>query len=208
VSIKDFSCELLELEFEFPRENFNKEAFLADVKAEEKSTYAWSYGSIKNPNQMHAHVAIRFLNEVKGALRVAFHVSDTEVKDTRPPYMEDCVQWIGSFFRSDEMFAEIHAVFLFDKSYSPLLSIPFPLITESKELSGSMVSGIMIEFPKRTHIRRAVIQKGNEGTIIAVTARRKMKLTAFDLDTELSKIAEPILKIVKKEEIKNDTARD
>lgn len=208
VSIKDFSCDLLELEFEFSQENFNKEAFLADVKAEAKSAYAWSYGSIKNPNKVHAHLAIRFLDEAKGSLRIAFHASDVEVKDIRPPYMEDCTQWIGSFFRSDEMFAEIRAVFLFDRSYSPLLALPFPLVTESKELSGSMVSGVMIELPKQTHIRRAIIQKGEEETVIAVTTRRKVKLTSFDLDKELSKVAEPILKLVKKEEIKNDPTRD
>lgn len=196
--MEDYFCEYLALEFRFSSEDFDKEAFLNDAEIEDRSNYSSLFGSLEKPNQEHASINMRFLKGKKSRLTIVYHKADFEVNDVRPPYMEDCAQWIGQFFKNDEMTVKIRMVFNYNKKYTPIFSLPFPLITESKELSGSMVSGVSIELPLSTRLERAVIQKTEGNTVVIATASDKIKLTSFDLSFELDKRSTPIRKLLKK----------
>lgn len=197
VSLKEFFCEYFELDFSFSLSDFDKNAFLKNVNVEERESYSFGYGSLSRPGEQHAHIDIVLRPNAPCRAKIAYHRSEAKFLDERPPYMEDCARWLGGFLRTKDVAAEVVAVYLFDKGCSLILGLPFPLITTSKELAGSLVAGITIEFPARSRLRRAVIQKEGENTRVLAMTKSKIRLRVFDLEKELAQISSVIVKIVK-----------
>lgn len=198
MSLEEYFCEYLELEFRFPLEDFDKDAFLNDVQSEDKSRYSWLFGSTERPNQQHANIRIHLLKDGQGTAAITFHKADLETKDTRPPYMEDCAQWLGKFLKTDEVTVQIRMIFNFDKRYEPIFALPFPLFTESKILLGSVVVGVSMELPLSTRLEKAAIQKAEDHTVILATTTDKVKLRTFNLKSELEKRSTSVQKLLRK----------
>ncbi|HKC62505.1 MAG TPA: hypothetical protein VKB86_02655 [Pyrinomonadaceae bacterium] len=201
MSMEDFHCDMVGFDIRFSLEDFDKEALIKDVDAKEMpdSVYSWSYGSVEKPDEQHASISIKLTENENCRLSLLYIKSERKVQDIRPPYMEDCAQWIGQFFKTDDMPADVQVVYIFDISYSPIFALPFPLITENKELSGTQVTGVSLILPKRAGLERVMIQKGTDSVFLAGTAKTKVNLKSFDLNAQLGKMSSLVMKLLKKE---------
>lgn len=196
VSLKEFFCESFELDFSFSLKDFDKRAFLKVINVGEHESYSFVYGSLSRPGEQHAHIDVVLRPNAPCWARVKYHRAETELFDEPPPYMEDCARWLGGFLRTKDLLADVVAVYLFDKNGSLILGLPFPLITTSKDLAGSLVSGITIDFPAGSGLRKATIQKEGKNTKVLAMTTSKIRLREFDLKKELAQISRVILKIV------------
>jgi len=200
VRIKDYFCDSLDFTFSFRVEDFDKDAFLEDTKTEAKDFYAWSFGSVQHKGEQHAHMRLQFDGD-ESVLLISYHASDAKIEDIRPPYMEDCAQWIFQFFKVDELDVKLNGTFIFKETHTPILSLPFPLVTENKSLAGSTISGLSIELPKEEALRRVLVQMLDKtDTLIIGFTRKKIKLKTFNLRTQLSRISATVMKLMRKKE--------
>jgi hypothetical protein len=201
MKMQDYLCEYFEIEIHVPSDAFDKAAFLEDIKDVsdvESKAHAWAYGSINQPEKQHAHVYIDLRREDQVRIRIVFHNFGISAQDTRPPYMEDCGQWLGKFVKDEELPAELEVLYRFDKGYAPVMGLPFPLLTPRKDLSGSQVVGISIQPPRTMKIRQAIIQKDKDDFTIYITTKVQMNLRSFDLEGELKRLTDPIMTFVYK----------
>lgn len=199
MSMEDHSCEFLELEIRVPIEQFDKEAFLNDVKTvfdEKKGTHMWAFGSLEKPEKQHAHLRVDFRREKHVKFTITYHNFAIDAKDIRPPYMEDCVQWLGKFFKEDLVPADLMAAFRFDENYAPIISLPFPLLAASKQLLGSEVTGVSIRLPSAMKIRRAIVQRDKDDTVVQIETKWRMRIKEFDLSKKLEQLSVTVLMLV------------
>jgi len=156
-TMKQFHCEMLELSFRFSSEDMDQDAFLkaAEINREEYTdedgdfATAVSFGAHEPETDYHVHMRIRFFKNGQNKIEISYHDSRAEgMEDVRPPYAEDCARWVGGFLKVDKVTARISAGYTFDKSFSPVISLPFPLISSEKALAGSLITGLSILFPR------------------------------------------------------------
>jgi hypothetical protein len=202
--MKDFFCEYLDLDIRIPEEVFEKDAFYEDVKdvldENSQGVHMWYYGSIEMPNEQHAHIVVDFRKVGRVRLKITYHASPHDHKDIRAPYMEDCAQWLGRFVKEDEVSAELSAFYEFDKTYSPIIAMPFPLLASNKELAGAQVTGVKIQLPRRMNIKNVVLELGKKKTGIYADLTIKVNLKQFDLNAQLMKLSKPIMTLVTRNE--------
>ncbi len=199
MSMEDFNCEFLELEIHISSEQFDKIAFFKDVDVvfdEKKGTRMLAFGSLEKPGKQHAHILADFRREKQSRFTITYHNFGVEGKDPRPPYMEDCVQWLGQFFKEDLISTELTAAFQFDEKYAPIISMPFPLLAANKRLLGSEITGVSIKLPGSMKIKRAIIQSLNGKTGIQIEKEFKMKVKEFDLKQQLEQLSIPVMMLV------------
>jgi hypothetical protein len=211
MSLTEYHCEIFEVEARFKSDDFDKEAFLKEIEPEHDHdpTFRWSFGSTEKRNVEHAHLSLTIPTmeedgkETKGRIILAYHSSDAEIDDVRPPYMEDVTAWLGKFLKSDELPAYVNAFFRFGEEYESTLSLPFPLVTENKALSGSTVSGVTIEPPTQSPLLRVMIQRTNTDTIIYAMGRNRINLKTFDISKEVEKISTQVQGLIKEKKESN-----
>lgn len=196
ISLKDYFCDSLDFTFKFKAEDFDKEAFLRDTKATGDKQFAWSFGSRDKDKDLHAHISVELYDE-DGSLHVIYHAVKTDVEDIRPPYVEDCAEWVVQFFKVEELDASVYTVFNFEGTHSSVLSLPFPLVTEVKGLAGSQVTGLSIDLPKGEALKRALVQTYKDNILVIGTANTRIKLKSFNLRTQLSRLSATVGKLVK-----------
>jgi len=137
----DFKCEMLELSFPFSLEDFDELAFMKAAGVERKEEYIdedgdfvmnMSFGTRDEGSDYHAHMLILLLENGKNRIDIRYHDSRMKDSNGNGPYAEDCAQWIGSFFKIDQVLARIGVGYEFDNSFSPVICLPFPLISSEK----------------------------------------------------------------------------
>lgn len=199
--MQDFFCETLEVEFRVAIEAFDKDAFLADVKnvdLPDTDIHNLGYGSITSPNKQHAHIIVDLRGEKRVRFRITFHGFPGDTKDTRPPYMEDCAQWLGRFFRVEEISANLRGFYNFEKKFSPIVPLPFPLVAASRQLAGSKVTGLALQLPSEMGLRRAIVERDSEkgDTSVQIETSLKVKLREFTIESQLESLAIPVMSLV------------
>lgn len=209
MSMDDFNCDMLELNFEFAREALNEPAFLEasrELKAEEYTDdegvleLTLSFGSHEEPPKPHAHLTVRMGKEDNVRAEIRFHNSKMEVEGGPFPPYEECTQWFSKFVNTDTIKAHLHAAYIFDESFSRTINLPFPLVTSEKELAGSLVTGISLLLPKEQTVETAVVQSTGSrgGTYLFFTASDEISLRDFNLDAELEKLSPSVSNFVKR----------
>jgi hypothetical protein len=207
-TMEDFHCEMLELSLRFSSEDMDQTAFLKAAGIENREEYtdedgdfatAVSFGAREQSTDYHAHMRVRFFKEGEHRIEISYHDSRGEaIEDVKPPYAEDCAQWVGGFFKGDKVAVRISAAYTFDKSFSPVVSLPFPLTSSEKALAGSLVTGLSILFPKEIP-ESAVIQMGSDDdTMVFFNTKAELNLKEFDLLGELKRLAVSVNSLVKK----------
>src|ERR1700733_1316613 len=121
--MKDIFCDTLDLAIQFPKDQFDKSAFLADLRdvpdeLKEREYFSWAYGSLENPGKQHAHISVDLRGKKTALVNIVYHGEDPGIKDLQPPYMEDCAQWIGSFIKGD-VEPYINAYFDYPSTFHP-----------------------------------------------------------------------------------------
>lgn len=201
----NYHWDTLEFRGKFSLTNFNKKLFLKELEAKNIGRrYRMFFESSQCLGEQHAHIDIEFTSSKVGAFLIAFHrfAHAGKAKDEGPPYMEDCVQWFGKFFNNDLMLVDTSCYFEFEDDYSSILALPFPLITESKELVGSLVTGMSIDLIGQKRVKSVIISAENDLLYITGLGRIRITLKEFDLESELKKFYAIIKKFVKKRENK------
>jgi hypothetical protein len=204
----DFHCEMLELSLPFSSNDFDESAFLTAAKVERKEDHidedgdfvmSMSFDTHDESSDYHAHMVVLLLKNGQNRIDIRYHDSRIENSNGEPPYAEDCAQWIGRFFKIDQLVARIAAGYEFDKSFSPIICLPFPLISSEKTLAGSLVTGLSILFPREKGPENIIIESGSEGsTGVFLKTRSEVKLKEFSLNDELKRLSGSINSLVTK----------
>ncbi|MCI0415111.1 hypothetical protein L0222_20255, partial [bacterium] len=126
-------------------------------------------GSRSAESKQHCHISINFdydEDEIQAVIK--YHQVDLEIEDLIPPHLEELDRWFSQFFKTDSVKASIEASFEFGEDSRTFVPLPFPLLTDSEELSGSIVDGISIQFSQFIDLRKAIIQREEDGYFITV----------------------------------------
>jgi len=202
VNMDQFNCFSFEIEFNLKREDFDETAFCEDTKVDLSVDvgHAWSYGSGDTEGEIHAHLLFDHSPDPKKDLTftISFHKSTKKIDDVRPPYAEDCVQWLSKFIRPKEVAVFIDARFRFGEDYIPVFSLPFPLISTSEELAGCEVDALGIKFPEASALTRALIQIRNKRTRIDAQSKKTINLESFELEPMISDLFAAVAVLMKK----------
>lgn len=199
-SLKSLNCETFEFTVRFDDKDFNKEEFKEYTGGEikEQGTYASHYNSKRKRNPDHAHLLVSLDGE-DSYFEATFHQGTIESDlDTSDVTLEDSVKWFSDFLAGKEFLALIKAFFSFDETYRSLLNLDYPLLIDSKLLSGAVISGHEITFAKDFPIKRLFIGKKDEGIAVAVFAINALNLTTFDVYTEVRRISKYVEELVHK----------
>ncbi len=213
-NMEDFHCEMFQLNFPLTAEQLDKAAFLKAASMDDDDEYTddegevdvvRSFGNREGDPQYHAHMRVRLNKEGKGRVEVGFHESPMGVEDKKPPYAEDCVQWLGKFIKVEEVAGHIHTAYTFDKSFTSIIALPFPLVTAEKALAGSTVSGLSVLLPKELPSDMAIVQWGGDETYLSLSASYKVNLKNFDLAFELERLSTSVNSLIKKQETDDES---
>jgi hypothetical protein len=206
MNMQDFHCEMLELSFRFSSEDFDEDAFLKAAEVDDKEEHIdedgdfvmnLSFDTRDKDSDYHAHMRILLLKNGKNRIDISYHDSEVEDVEGKPPYAEDCAQWIGTYFKQDRALARISAGYEFDNSFATVISLPFPLISSEKVLAGSLVTGLSIFFPKEKGPETIILQSGSEGVIsLFLNSQSEVNLKEFELIKELERLAVSVNSLV------------
>jgi hypothetical protein len=217
--MEDFHCDALELSLRFPSEDFDQDLFFKAGGVEDREKFtdedgdfsaALSFGGREESTSYHCHIKVRFYKtETKDRIDITYHDSSLDEVETSPPYAEDCAQWLASFFKVDKVDARISATYVLDSSFSLVLGLPFPLISSEKALTGSIVTGLSILFPKGEQTESAIIQTTEKNSIIIFnTSIPQLSLKDFDLFAELKRLSLSVNSLIRKQENNSETRKD
>jgi hypothetical protein len=209
VNLEDYNCRSLEFDIFFSSDEFDKDAFSKEVDSDDTTEeYSWVFGSKQQPGKQHAHIEIEFSTSPKEPhhARLIYIRSSRHVADNRKRYMESCARWLFSFFKPETIDMFVQASFDFDKSYTPVIALPFPFVPvtgASRFLEGSSITGVGIDFPPNSKLDTVVIQHFETGIMVNITAIAEMRLKRFSAANELKKLSVSVGQlIVKTGEIK------
>lgn len=213
MQMRDFHCRGFELSFRLKAESFDKGSFLREIESfedadkEDKKVYL-SFASSTDPDSQHSHINVRFYSQDEAHIVISYHSFAGDIENARPPYMEDCAQWLASFVKDDEVTAHVNTSYLFDAAYSPSVPLPFPLTTPDKPLSGVFVTGLALQFPEDAEIENALVQHEGEETPISVYKQVVVNLKEFDWYAELEKLSVSVMSLVKRQGGYDENSRE
>jgi hypothetical protein len=214
ITMEGFHCEMLELSLRFSSEDMDQEAFLkaAGIDNREELTdedgdfaMAATFEGHEQSTDYHAHMRVLFFKDGPNhMIDLRYHQSPPKPTDEKPPNAEDCAQWLGDLFKVNKVTARISASYRFDKSFSPVISLPFPLISSEKVLAGSLVTGLSLLFPREV-TESAVIQAGSDDdTTVFFNTKSELDLKKFDLLSELARLSSSVNSLVKQKDNGDD----
>lgn len=210
--MQDFHCDTLELSFSLSMEEMDKELFLKDNPIENLEEFLDEDGNMgigydvdprEESTDYHAHMRISFPKEGKASIAIRYHNTRIEIEDETPPYAEDCAQWIGQYVKVDKVLAAINAAYSFDKMYSPVIPLPFPLVVTDKALAGSLVTGMSLLLRKETPEMVIIQRSPDDDTFLSLSSRYDISLKDFNLLTELERLSVSVNSLVKRQEAGN-----
>jgi hypothetical protein len=209
MSMEEFHCDMFDLRLRFTLETFDKVAFLKAAGVEDESEYVdedgdlilhQSFGSRAEPPKDHAHLRIMFGKDQNVQATLSYHQAGKNPVGNEPPNLEDCAQWLGGFFGSDEIEARVNAAYTFGEGFVPTIPLPFPLVAADTALSGLKVSGLSLQYPEADPIDNVILQRDKEGTYVFLQMNAAIKLKEFDLFTELEKLKLTMTSLIKEQE--------
>src|SRR5258708_7290845 len=206
MKMQDFHCTFLELMFRVKLGDLDKDALLKEANIQkEEGRESWAFDSRDAPNEQHSHVNVQFRRNDQVRLTIEYFSSGGEIKeDSKGRSMEDCAQWIGGFIKLEELPVHINATYRFHEDYSFRVPLPFPLVATDKQLAGSKVTGLVLEFPEGSNMRTVFIENRKGATTVSFHTDSKIKLKSFDLYKELERLAVPVMSLLKEQERPKD----
>ncbi len=201
MKLADFHCRTVELYFSVNADEIDKEAFLKAAGEErvevEDGEFRLALTSRDNPESQHAHMGVEFVPDEDVEVRFSFHDFKSEVveeeKFNKPPYMEDCVQWLGGLIKTDKVKMALTVFYNFESGFAPSLPLPYPLLSSEKILSGAMVTGLAIDFPPECMLDHALLQTIGKRVGLSVAGRDEVTVKEFDLYAELKKLESTVM---------------
>lgn len=206
--MEDFHCDMFTLDIPITEEGFDKIAFLKEIGVENESEYvdedgdmslSLPFASRKDPSKQHAHVRIIIYKNKSGTATINYHQTGSIPQEKKPPYLEDCAQWLGEFFKYDDTPAVIYVAYEFEKVFTPTIPLPFPLVTSSKALSGLKVTGLSLTFPQDSPVDTAIVQYESDDVFLFIRKNLEVRLKEFDVYQQLEKLTITVNSLVKRQ---------
>lgn len=205
--MKKYNCHLFRLEIEFNEKDFKKKEFLEDIGAvgTRSKGYALLFGSKTSKNEQHAHLSI-FFDKKESSLRLFYHQLKEEINDQREPYMENCAQWISSFFKKFVFNCEVRSIFEYQTNkHEPVVSLLAPVNLSSEMLKGALISGFAVTFPEKAEIDRATVEIVDDNIGVVLFAAKEINLTELDFYNEIEQLSRYAQRLIRKKEGKNES---
>lgn len=209
MGMKVFNCDTLELVIRFSADDIDQNALLKAIGVEDKDKAVDKDGDIRitrvcgrgeKTSDYHTHVVVLFKEKGNGRVDIRYYASPVDIENEEPPHAEECAQWFGGHFKSEEQDARVTAGFIFDESFAPTIALPFPLATTEKALAGCSVAGVAVQFPPGGPLEMGIIQRGESETFVSAFASYKVRLKDFDLFALLGKLSDAVSSLVRKQD--------
>lgn len=206
--MEDFHCDMLDLTFRFTAEDFDKDAFLKATNIEDESEYvddegemflSLAFSSREDPSKQHAHIRITIRQDNGGTASLNYHQTGTKIPDNKPPYLEDCSQWLSEFFKSEGMPATVAVAYDFNKNFTSTIPLPFPLVASDEALAGLKVTGLSFKYPEGALVDSVIIQREDEGMYLFFQKKSVVSLKEFDLFKKLEALAPTVNSLTKEQ---------
>lgn len=211
INMERYYCDSLELRLPFPSGEMDAEAFVkavaerglkTDADKDGDRDIALVFGRPDPSVNYHAHLRVLLRKDGSGRIDLSFHLGPSGDTEEQPPYIEDCAKWLGGFFKKKKQQMHVHANYTFDKSFSSVVTLPFPLTTSEKALSGALVTGLGLLLPNEEASKKTVIiQSAGDETYIFLRAEEEIDLDGFALFSELETLSVVVNTLVKKQEV-------
>jgi hypothetical protein len=174
--LEGLSCDYLELKISFSPDQFEERLFREAVKKnpDRAGPLSVTCASKNHPGAQHAHIRVDIRKNGPSVANVFYTTGSEGKTPTAPQDIEDCLEWLVSFFTVQNIEAELDGAFTFSEQYAPIVPLPFPLPSEHEALAGALVSGLSLEFPRRPELDRIIIQR--VGKRIGVQAQTRIQL--------------------------------
>jgi hypothetical protein len=196
MTMNKFHCDSVELRVQFPADAMNVDDFLAHLNEQGVNTEPDDDGDKMisvvlaegetEDEQYHTHMVARVWKDKSGMVDLGYFPGKGEKAIAPPPTASSAAQWLGSFFQSDVRL-HVHLDYTFNQSFTPKVSLNFPLPTSDKQLAGTTVSGLALIIPGHENAT-AIIQSGEDKqTHLFIRKTRQMDLKTFQLLDELSR---------------------
>lgn len=206
VNLRDYFYDHISFEIVFETGEFDKAAFLADVKSEKEGrSYRFICASKAHKEKQHAHVNVEFVphnNEVR--VQLLYTTSAARPSKNEASSMEDCARWISRYFRISKVIAFVEAGFEFDKHYLPVVPLPFPLTVNDETLAGCTVTGLNLDFPEDADLDSVIIQRVEDSTSVMAWGFILLSTNRFNLQASMKTFAKYGRKLVRKVAINNE----
>lgn len=213
MSFESFFCDFLELRLRFASGEMDVAAFIkavtergikTDADDDGDRDIAFSFGSPEKNAGYHAHLRVFVKADESGRIELSFHRGPLGDKEERPPYVEDCTSWLGGLIKTDKLPTHLHVNYTFGKPYSPVITLPFPLVTSEKALTGALVTGLGLLLPNEGASKTVILQSAGDETYIFLRVDTEIDLKSFKVFSELEKLSGTVNPLVKKQDNINE----
>jgi hypothetical protein len=207
MNMREFHCDSVELRIQFQPDAMNVDDFIAYLKERGVDTdpdedgdtlISLVFASDETAGEpCHSHLTVRIWKDKSGIVELGYYPGRGEKAIDPPPTVSDCAQWIGSFFQT-ELRIHVHLDYTFNQSFTPKVSLNFPLPTSDKQLAGTTVSGLALIVPGDEKAT-AIIQSGEDRqTHLFIRKTRQIDLKAFHVLDELERTAGLVSSLISK----------
>lgn len=186
------SCKRIEYTFtpsldKFRLKEFSKEIAQRTGEPFERDSSILFVAPTRNPRTLgyHAHFSCRIeRRRFRASLE---YVDGSEIPDEHEtrPFAEELMGWIGQFFRSEQITADVEGTFLYPlKKFEPVLPMPMRLsLGRKQEIE---VTAMSVFMPAKPHgVYSALVGLGEDEIAVDVFGERIVKLKAFDVRSDL-----------------------
>lgn len=204
MSMEAFHCETFEVRMRFDSHEMNIEGFLeslsergisAEPDADGDRDVSLTFPGGEEGSPYHGHLTVQIWNSGSANAELSYHSGDTEKGAESPLTVDDCAKWFGSFFH-EAVTAHLHVDYGFDKTFTAVVTLPFPLVTSEKHLAGAMVSGLALTIPNETKI--PIIQRVNDKIYLFLRETIQVDLSKFSFLSELERFSGFVDALIKK----------
>jgi hypothetical protein len=209
MGFKDFHCEMFEISFRLASEEIDIAKLLEALRiSDEEATpdedgdivILRTFGSREPSTDYHGHLRVVLAKDNDSSVELRYHSDTIEIQNEEPPYIEDAGRWLAHFVSKEDAKGRINAAYSFGKSFVTNISLPFPLATSEKALTGASVTGISIQFPDEAPVDLGILQRASEQIYVSIFSTSNVRLREFDLLAELRRLAVTVDSLVRMQE--------
>lgn len=201
LSMKKLNCDIFQITIEFNEKIFKSKEFLAEFELKRKKHFAFvtTFGSKYKSKNEHAHIYLDLDGE-GSELRIGFHSGKVETEKDNDRFIEDMSEWLGGFFRAEDLDCEITSFFLYGKKFESQLPLNYPLLIKNEYLKGTNIVGYDINFPEESLLSRANVVNVKKGLLVLMIGETKINLPTFDYLSEIANFSKYANALVKEKE--------
>lgn len=204
-SMDDFHCESFQMRIQADPLELRVDELLSalreqgiddDLEPDEDGDVI-AFGEFTGNGGYYAHLAVSLVKDRSGTIDLTyFSGSDDEPKGV--VRVDDCASWLGTFFNKNVQIHR-HINYSFPRPFSPVVNLPFPLVSSEKELAGAVVAGLALVLPSGT---TAILHHDPEEpeTYLFLRDTVERDLKQFNLFSELGLLTTTVNKLVKANE--------